>query len=229
MKTQFVFILLIFTLLTSAKAQSPIGFWTVDQVKVGDRNLTPVAKWFKYEEDNSYTAGNGWTQNDKGTWSYDENSNEFEPVSQNNTDEYGPFNVQFLEEKMIWKRMEEGMNVEVTLSKITEMPRAPKDSIVGNWDLTAAIIRDVDITSSYDPKNIVSMVISWTSNFNRTNLDSTTSSGYWYMNAHRPELHLINYNRDKEVEVFMVSFKDDLLFMVPKNGNGPKFTYTRKK
>ena len=152
MKTKSIFVLLVFALLTSAKAQSPIGFWTVDQVKVGDRNMTPVAKWFKCEADYTYTAGNGWTQNDKGTRSYDENSNEFEPASQNSVDEYGPFNVQFLEQKMIRERIEDAMNVEVTLSKITEMPMAPKDRIVGNWDSVAAMMGDIDITSSYDPK-----------------------------------------------------------------------------
>ncbi|MEO9482013.1 MAG: hypothetical protein ABJG47_01120 [Ekhidna sp.] len=228
MKNKLLILSMLLTVFASANAQSLIGFWTVEHVQVGDENLTPVAKWFKYDEDNTYTAGNGWTQNDKGTWNYSEELDEFLPVSRLGADEYGAFKVQFIGEKMTWKRSEDGMNVSVTLSRIAEMPMAPKDSIVGNWELTSVIQNNEDVTSEYNKENTISIFIRWTATYRKTDTNGSRSSGYWHMNPHRSEFHLINYNKELGVEEFLVSFKNDLLFMKPKNKEGTIFTYQRR-
>ena len=216
-------------LLSSAlvNAQLIVGLWTVDNVSVGDENMTPVAKWFEQLDDNTYKAGNGWLQNDKGTYTYNEKTNEFSPESWNGKDEFGPFKVIFSEGKMKWERMEEGMKVVVTLSPALDIPMSPKDSIVGNWNLFSVVKDGEDITSTYDTDNKESFFIQWTSTYRKTNPDGSRSNGYWHMDPHRPEFHLIDYNREVAVEVFEVSFKDDMVLMKPKSDSVMVFTYKK--
>ncbi|MFC4874597.1 hypothetical protein [Negadavirga shengliensis] len=229
MKTRLIiFLSIILTVSLSANAQSVVGFWTVDQVKVGDKNLTPVAKWFKYHIDHTYQAGNGWTQNDIGTWEYDKEKNEFLPESKNGKDEYGPFKVSFSGEKMTWERMEDGMHVTVSLSEITEMPMSPKDSIAGSWELISVIKNDEDITTSYDPENKETILIRWTETYRKTNPDGSQSFGFWHMDAHDPEFHLIDFNREVDFQVFIISFKDNLVVMKSKKDKDMTLTYKRK-
>src|SRR5690606_30317287 len=127
-KMIFFITFLAFSLYTNA--QQMIGFWVVDKVMVGDQDLTPVAKWFKYHKDHTYQSGNGWTQNDIGTWAYDKSKKEFmAQTSMGIKDEYDVFKVRFSENKMFWEREEDGMKVVVSLSRIKEMPMSTKDSI----------------------------------------------------------------------------------------------------
>ncbi|XOV91793.1 MAG: hypothetical protein ACFHWX_16465 [Bacteroidota bacterium] len=197
-------------------SQSPVGFWKVDKVMVGDRNLTPVAKWFRYRKDHTYQAGNGWTQNDIGTWIYNKKKKEFLPESgRNGADEYGPFKVSFSSGNMTWERMEDGMKVVVNLSLTAEMPMAPKDSLSGMWELVT------------DNATKETLFISWGGNFRKTKTDGSQSFGYWHMDPHHSEFHMIDYNREIPVSVLIVSFKDNRVIMKPKAG-GEILTYRKK-
>lgn len=203
MKGKLIYVLILIQLTHfNSLAQSPAGFWKVDQVMVGERNLTPVAKWFKYHKDNTSQAGNGWTQNDIGTWTYVKKKKEFLPVSSKGPDEYGPFKVSYSGGKMTWERIEDGMKVVVHLSPITVMPLSPKDSIAGMWELVG---------------KKETLFISWTGTYRETKTDGTQSFGYWHMDPHHPIFHLVDFNRDVEVRVFDISFKDDLVTMKPTN------------
>ncbi|MBI1226987.1 MAG: hypothetical protein GC192_17280 [Bacteroidetes bacterium] len=228
MKIRFLILLGSFMIiLSSMTAQTVAGFWMVDQVMVGERNLTPMAKWFKYETNNTYTAGNGWTQNDIGSWEYDEVKKEFSPESTNGKDGYGPFKVLFSDNKMMWKRMEDGMEVTVYLSRISEMPKSPKDMVAGNWGLLSVVENGTDITPTFDADHKIELLVRWTETFRRTNPDDSQSFGYWHMDAHEPAFHLIDFNRDIAIKVFYVSFKDDLLVMKEKDKD-TVFTFKKK-
>ncbi|WP_106794428.1 hypothetical protein [Aquimarina sp. Aq78] len=228
MKTRLIFLSIILSVSGIVNAQSITGLWIVDQVSVGDKKMTPIAKWFKYNTDNSYQAGNGWLQNDEGIWKYDKKEKEFLPKSRNGKDEYGAFKVEFSDNKMKWERIEDGMKVIVSLSKISNLPMSPKDNAVGNWQLVSVYKNHKDITKSYDPEGNEAIFIRWTGTYRKTHPDISKSNGYWYMNAHKPELHLIDYNRAIDVQVFIVSFHDNMMAMKPKNTENITFTYKRK-
>ena len=156
MKRQLILFttLILFTAVTSV-AQTVTGFWGVDEVTVGDRVVTPVAKWFRYEKDFTYRSGNGWTQNDVGSWTFNERTQEFLPMSKRGApDEFGAFKVSFTSNGMLWEREEEGMPVVVRLSRIEEMPMSPADRISGRWDLLRIEKNALDITSRYDPDDL---------------------------------------------------------------------------
>jgi len=116
----------------------------------------------------------------------------------------------------------------VSLSRIKEMPMSTKDSIAGRSDLITVIKDGKEITQSYDPANKELLDIQRTGKYRVTNPDGAQASGYWHMDAHAPELHLIDFNREVAVKVFNVSFKDDLLLVKEKKDESTVFIYKRK-
>ena len=83
----------------SVRAQPHIGFWRVDKVEVGQETMTPVAKWFRINQDGTYQSGNGWLQNSVGTWTFDKAKNLYVPTEKNGiVDLFGGFEVGVKEE-----------------------------------------------------------------------------------------------------------------------------------
>lgn len=140
----------LFTNLTTA--QSVVGFWGFTSVSVGEQNMTPVAKWVKYNPDGTFVSVNGWPQNQIGTWEYNEKTKEFIPTNTNGIkDEYGPFKVSFEGEKMVWERDEDDMKVVVSLVQINEITASPSDSIKGLWVLPKMIYKNGQQLNDFDP------------------------------------------------------------------------------
>ena len=215
-------------LTTQSNAQSITGFWGVDEVLVGGRNLTPVAKWFKINEDSTFYSGNGWLQNSFGTWSYNKKTNEYKQGNTNGIrDEFGAFKVSFSDNKMAWERNEDGMDVVVTLSRISKMPMSPADSIAGLWDLSMVKKGAEDITSTFDPDDQQYFFIRWDRLFRIRNPDGSVSSGYWHMDGHAPKFFLVDFNKEVEDQVYMVSFQKDLLIMEQQGGGNLVLTCKR--
>ena len=48
---------------------SIVGLWEVEKVSMGDHSMTPIARWMKFESDNTQVSGNGWLQHSYGNWS----------------------------------------------------------------------------------------------------------------------------------------------------------------
>ena len=222
--------LLTFILLPAVAAYSQpiLGFWGVDSVTVGGRNVTPVAKWFVYESNHTYRAGNGWSQNDVGTWTYDEKTSAFMPTSnQGAPDEFGAFHVRVSGSRMVWERDEDGMQVVVTLSRIEEMPMSPADMIPGQWDLVRATQGHIDVTEKYDPSDHHRIDVRRGQTYRLMRSDSSESFGYWHMDAHDPEFHLIDFDRNVDYQVYTVSFSQGHLVMRPTRDTNLTLVYRR--
>ena len=187
-------------------SQSLLGLWTVDEVTVGNRVLTPVAKWFRINENGIVQSGNGWTQNNLATWTYDESKHYLLPKNMLRApDPFGGFYVTLTDQKMIWKRIEEGDSVTVTLSRANELPMAPADSIQGNWVLQE--------TESSDSTTIKELNIRPDRLFNYTQSNDKRAFGYWHMDGHNPRFSLIDFDKDIADRVFRVSFDKNELIM----------------
>lgn len=179
-----------------------IGLWKVDQVTVGDQNLTPTAKWFLFENNGNMTSGNGWVQNSLGNWTYYEAQLTLLQTTPQQTDEFGAFQVAFEGKNMIWQRMEEGEKVIVTLSSTNEKPLAPWDEIVGVWELqgmetlnnktSSGAIADVEPQSYF---------FRWDRRFVEMNAaGERTDTGIWHIEAHSPTLTMFfDSNTSKQV------------------------------
>lgn len=204
---------------STAAAQDITGFWEVTKVSMGDRSMTPVAKWTKINADGTYQSGNGWVQNATGTWTYDKSTKQFSPEETNGiTDEYGSFSVSFKDETMLWKRMEDGSEVTVTLERISEKPLSTADKIQGLWDLSAVSENEKDITSTFDPDNRYYLFIRWDRLYQEQNAKGERKMGYWHINAHRPELTLISMDENRPHEKWQVEVSENNLKLTGISG-----------
>lgn len=186
------------------------GFWHVKNVSAGDREVTPVAKWFKINKDHTQQMGNGWLQNGEGTWTFDTETSLFSPINFNDIkDEFGSFRVAFKNERMIWEREEEGMLVKVVLEPITALPKGPADEIKGLWGIVKVLKDGIVITDQYDPDNKRHLFIQWDNRFQDNLGPDGRLVGFWQMNAHKPIISFIrSENLDQQ---FFVKFGENTI------------------
>ena len=52
------------------------GLWIVKSVRVGEQEMTPNAKWARFNSDLAQESGNGWFQHSYGIWNLDPKTNE---------------------------------------------------------------------------------------------------------------------------------------------------------
>lgn len=189
-------------------APEPVeGFWLVTKVSVGVRDVTPVARWFKIGA-GKQVSGNGWTQHSFGTYKFDKKKLEVAFITTNEPeDEFGAFKVERKGPLMTWSRKEEGEMVIVELKPITELPMSPADEAKGLWVLNSVLDRDLDITKQYDPDHKHFLFIRWDRQYVRQINAHERISGYWFFNAHQPEVTFVSENREQEDEIWTVTIE----------------------
>jgi len=219
MKTKTYLIACILFCLHPLSGQTLTGFWGVEQVTVGEEVMTPVAKWFRFAEDSSYTSGNGWLQN--GAGSYHFNGDQLRPVNEfGDADPYGAFTVKHpSQSEMQWQRQEVGAVVTVHLHRIEELPKSPADRIQGNWTLTAA---EGDTSMANIPETIF---IRWDQVYRATK-SGENQWGLWRMHAHRPEFSLHPFDRELPSQSFTATFSGSERLML-KSDTGITLNYER--
>jgi len=216
MKTiTYLIITLLFFYSTITYAQDFIGFWEIKKVIVGGKTMTPVAKWTKINKDGTFQSGNGWLQNATGTWQFDKKKNLYSPIETNGIkDEFGPFTIEINKDKMTWLREEEGSIVTVSLERITTMPKAIADEIVGLWDLSTVIKNEKDITAIFDSNNKHYLFIRWDRIYIERTPKDKRATGYWHMHGHKPEVTLLSHDKNKSAETWKVETSAKTLKMI---------------
>lgn len=228
MKTKIAVLLLI--ICSHASAQEFPGLWVVEKVQVGNETMTPVAKWFRYHENGTYTGGNGGLQNDEGTWTYDKKAKAFEPkTSYGLIDPFGPFNVLETAGKMIWEREEEGMNVTVTLKRAEQLPKSPADWLVGMWGLRAAEKEGTSNLDTVDPDGKMYHFIRWDRLVIQRNTKGERKTGYWHIHGHKPEVTFLPHDDQLPAETWLVVPGPKTLMMtgISDTNRGQVLTFER--
>lgn len=227
MKT-LIFLSAFFFIFFSALSQPIVGFWGVSSVVVGERTMTPVAKWFRYNSDGTFQSGNGWTQNAVGTWTFDTRNSKLSSSNTNGIkDDYGPFLVTPEGSTVVLERQEDGMKVRVTLVKIDAMPAAPADQICGLWKLEKVTGKDGHVKNDFDPGLRQFLHVRPDRRYRLRNPDGTFAHGYWHMDGHKPEFTLINDDRKIDYAAFTVAIEGDNLALSSRAGQDLVFHYTR--
>lgn len=202
------------------------GLWLVEQVVVGNETMTPVAKWFRIEPDGTYQAGNGWLQNNRGTWSYNADKNLYTAEDTLDVaDEMGGFEVHFQDEKMVWKRQEEGVQVSVILRHIEALPMAPADLFKGMWELVAATDNEESTEAKYPHK----LHIRWDRIYRSIDPEGKRTSGYWHMHGHKAEVTLLPRATGESPTTWHLEVNEKELVMkgISANNQGVVKTYRR--
>lgn len=182
-----------------------IGLWQIEKVSVGDMEMTPTAKWTRLNEDRSQSSGNGWHQHTVGSWNYDNKSRQIKLVSENGLkDEFGAFTVLEQDQKnMKWTREEEGEEVQIFLKKITKLPQAPFNTLLGVWKLQS------------DNKNAISyLFFRWDQIAIHKKENQNKIYGMYKTHGHKNELQIIYYETPLRQEVWTYSFKDNDILLL---------------
>jgi len=141
--TSILSLLIILIFLSCDKTATIEGLWVVKSVVVGDEEMTPNARWTRFNSDLTQESGNGRFQHSYGTWTLNQNSNELSIQNTNGLrDLNGPFVISIGQNEMIWERTEEGQNIKVILERSSQLPETYGDKILGLWKLESAIGND---------------------------------------------------------------------------------------
>ena len=215
-------LLLICHSFSSFSQNNPItGLWEITFVSIGSERMTPIARWIKLETDYTYTSGNGWLQNSKGSWTYNPDTRLLTSIdSLGVREDFEGFNVSFEKNYMVWKREENGMPVHVTLKSIKEKPMAPADYLVGLWKLKKTNLTNEDHSRIF---------IRWDRIYRAYLENESKSSGYWHINAHKPEVTFLPHDESENPETWtMVVNKTELILTGISNANkNQKLQYIR--
>ena len=195
MKRSFVFSIS-FLMISALHAQFT-GLWQVDEVRVGDQVMTPVAKWFEFHQDYRLIGGNGGLRNLNGSYEQDIEAKTllFHDAAET-PDEYGPFTYKIGKDELVLKREEEGMPVSVFMSRTTEQPVAPWDQVVGRWRI---------MKQSEGTPQMNSISIRWDRRY-ALRTEAGQQAGVWHINAHAPVLRMLSDAGDDQDSQWELSF-----------------------
>ena len=164
------------------------GLWHVTSVSVGDQEMTPNAKWTRFNADGTQQSGNGWRQHSVGTWTFDNSSMELTIVTENGVaDPFGPFNVDLLSKtQMEWIRQEEGSVVRVSLERVSQLPLTYGDQVLGLWELKEAVGDEALFANS------TYLFVRWDGKF-VIGTKEGKRYGVYNVHGHKAEIELIPY------------------------------------
>lgn len=174
---------------TNAEQSEFEGLWIVKSVKVGDTEMTPHARWTRFNSDATYESGNGKFQHTYGTWKVDEQTNKLSFDSSNGVkDVFEAFELSIQPNKMTWKRTEEGRKITVELERSDKLPESYGDRLVGLWSLKTndeTIPKDSIQDQSGDY-----LFFRWDKRF-VMNTGKGVETGTYRVDGHNPEVSLI--------------------------------------
>jgi hypothetical protein len=207
MSFKSIFLFVLMTVPAIGSSQNVPGLWKVLTVEVNGSDKTPVAKWTRINDDGSFQSGNGWLQNSEGTWTFDESDKTYLPVETIGMDDpYGPFAVSLSGDTMIWKRQEDGEQIQVTLKRTVRLPKSTADMLTGIWDLQG--VNSGSAGSLYGLQDTRYIFIRWDRIYVQGRIDGKRESGYWHINGHKPEITLISHLNDKKTSRWTVEVSD---------------------
>ena len=215
--------------LTSCASNKMTGLWVVENVTVGTQNLTPQARWVRFQKDHTQTSGNGWQQHSIGTWSVDQQTDKLSIVNSNGyKDDYGPFQVKLDKSNMYWQREEDGVQVEVHLKKTTELPQTPGDKLLGIWKLRKVTEAGQDKTAAYNPGGNRYLFIRWDKIFVIRNSPEGTIQGIYHTDGHHPEMEMLFTSPSRDDQKWAISVTtDELTLTSPEGSPEVKMEYQR--
>ncbi|MDT7832092.1 hypothetical protein RQM59_06850 [Flavobacteriaceae bacterium S356] len=203
-------------LLTACKSKenntSIEGLWLVEKVQMGTQEMTPIARWTRFNANYTQSSGNGWLQHSVGSWGLDGNKLSVENTN-GISDGFEPFQVSLEGEKMIWKRKEEKDTVHVFLKKIEKLPTSKGNDLFGLWKLVGYAENGVDATSKINVPERAMIHFRWDNVYVQHNMPAGKRSGVYKIHGHKPEIQMINYGDGNSFDFWKFEIVDDMLIM----------------
>lgn len=208
----FVIVLMVAATLPGCREESSIeGLWVVQHVKAGGQEMTPNARWMRFNADGTQQSGNGWFQHSVGTWSLDDQKHELTVVNTNGlTDPSGPFTINIEKDVMTWNRVEEGEKVIITLKRSDELPQTYGDKILGLWQLEKATGNCNYFTPTGNSPSTAYILFRWDKRF-VIHSEKERINGVYNVHGHKPELELIPYGENLNRDFWQIGFEQNAI------------------
>lgn len=205
-----IFSIIVILLLFGCKNKSTIeGLWIVKSVKAGEEEMTPNARWTRFNSDLTQESGNGRFQHSYGTWKLNSKSNELSIENVNGLEDLNnPFVISINENEMIWERTEEGQNIQVTLERSSKLPETYGDRILGLWKLEK-VIGNGNYFEESGKKEINDYIFfRWDKRF-VIKSEKGRINGIYNVHGHKPEVELIPYGDQVARDFWEIQFEEN--------------------
>lgn len=207
MKKTSIVSLVVILLLVGCESTSTIeGLWFVKSVKVGEEEMTPNARWTRFNADLTQESGNGRFQHSYSTWMLHSESSELFIKNANGIDDLSdPFKVLMNQNEMIWERTEEGQNIKVLLERSSQLPETYGDKILGLWSLES-VIGDGNYFEPSDKNETKEYIFfKWDKRF-IIESEKGRINGVYNVHGHKPEVELIPYGDQFKRDFWKILF-----------------------
>lgn len=210
MKKIYLLLLIAATFLSSCATEPTIeGLWIVESVTVGEEEMTPNARWMRFNSDFTQQSGNGWFQHAVGTWKLDPETNELSVVNSNGLHDLNdPFKLNIDQNTMIWNRIEEGQSIEVKLERATQLPTTYGDELLGLWKLVKA--KGIGSYFSESPESDGYLFFRWDKRF-VIGTENGRINGVYNVHGHKPEVELIPYGDKFKRDFWKIDFDENTI------------------
>jgi uncharacterized lipoprotein NlpE involved in copper resistance len=206
-------LLITFYFIGCQKQPSLEGMWLVEKVSMGEQFMTPIARWMRFNSDNTQVSGNGWFQHSYGTWSLENNQLSVEDTNGINSNP-DPFSVEIQENTMTWTRIEDGQEVIVSLKRTDQLPQSGGNKLKGLWKLTSATDDGNDITAVLNPDQKSMLHLRWDNTYVQHNMPQGKNYGVYKIHGHKPEIQLVNYGNESKFSFWSFEFAEEKLTLM---------------
>ena len=214
-------LILVTFLLTSCKKEQTQkenainGLWVVKKVKMGNQEMTPIARWMKFNADSTQTSGNGWLQHSVGSWSYKIDSKLLKVENFNGVvDDFNdPFKVDFSDKNMIWKRKEGDFDVTITLEKINKIPTSEANKLYGLWKFESIFENGKEISVSLNPSKKAMLFLRWDNTYELRNYPVGELYGIFKTHAHRLQIDMVSYSKIPKYQFYEFKLEGNNLLL----------------
>ena len=209
LKQLILLIVINLVFLNCEKKSSIEGMWVIKKVKMGDEEMTPNARWSKFNADFTQESGNGWFQHSIGTWNLNAETQELTIINTNGlTDPDGPFKISLDGHMMTWKRNEQGQDIEVFLERSDILPTTYGDELLGLWQLEEAVGNGPYFMQSDGQSTGSSIHFRWDKRF-AIRSENGQINGVYNVHGHKPEVELIPYGSELNRDFWKIDFNEN--------------------
>ena len=171
---------------------------------MGTQEMTPIARWTRFNADATQASGNGWFQHSIGSW--DLNGNKLSIENSNGiVDNSEPFQVFLEDEKMIWKRKEGADSVRVILKKIDKLPMSEGNKLLGLWKHIESSQKNIDSVKMFHFR--------WDNVYVKYGTKNKREFGVFKIHGHKPEIQMVNYGESNSFNFWKFEISKDTLIM----------------
>ncbi len=196
-----------------------IGLWEVEKVKMNEKEMTPIARWMRFNKDSTQSSGNGWLQHSVGNWAYT-NENKLTVTNTNGiVDNAEPFNVELSKNSMTWKRKEEGHNVIVYLKRTEKLPTSEANKLYGLWKFDAVIEDNKEIIDSLNPTKNAMLFLRWDNTYELRNYPRGEQYGMFKTHGHRLQIDMVSYSKQPKYQFYKYNLENNKLVLKSTNSN----------